>query len=233
MYKEILTNPQNHNPDNFIYVTHGISDRFTMHSEEGISVSLIKQKVERIRGRKFFYCGALVGRLDQETAKNIFSQYKINLPISQLDTYGEVGLILDIANDSVIYAASASDFHSPKKQEELKEFAIKHKGQIEKPLSLLLMGEGTEFGISDHNEMILIGHPETNISGIFYQDSSSKTENEGKLLMEIVSELENKEIVIIALPQPIKKTLIGMGKAMPLGDYLKLLSRNGVIRLRD
>lgn len=194
MFKEILTNPRNHNPCNFIYIVHAINDRY---SEMGVNELHIREKIRQIRSENYYYCGSLVGKLCIETARRMFDKYKCNSPISQTDTNGPIGLILDIPDDDVIRIASTSDLNSPDKEKELRGFVIHYKGKKEQPLKLLCMSEGTEFGSREYNEMILKGHPATDISGVFYQDTDSKIETDGKFLGKMISQLGKKKFQLL------------------------------------
>ncbi len=223
MYKEILTDPQKHNPNNFIYIVHAINDG---SMGKGVNELDIRKRKEKIRTEGAFYCGSLVGKLDLEAARIMFDRYKGNLPISQTDTNGQIGLILDLPDDSVIRIASTSDLNSPGEQGELREFVIRYKIGTDQPLKLLLMSEGAEGGYREYNEMILRGHPLTGISGVFYQDTDSETEARGKLFWEVVSQIERKEIPVISLTHSSEEVMVKVGCGS-LEDLFKF-SKGGV-----
>ena len=204
MYKEILTAPQNHNPNNFIYIVHAIHGGY---SNTNASRLPIRNRMNNVRTEGRFYSGSLIGKLDPETARKIFNKYRSNSPISQTSTNGTLGFILGIPDDSVIRIAATHDLNSPKKQKELRGYVDQHKDMKKPPLILLVMN-GDDSLL--YNEMVLAGHPQTTISGVFYQDQDSRTETRGKLLGERVSQLEGKKIPIIALPQSADEGLIVM-----------------------
>ncbi len=192
MFTEILTNPKEHDPNNFIYLVHGINNGInSIMNEETI------KKVTRIKNPNEYYRASLVGKLNEETAKEMFG---LNQEIYQIGTYTNIGLIIKPPNDSIIQIAWNCDIGSPLNQEELKCFVKKHRGKIKYPLELLI---GTKNSpnepLINYNEIILKGDPNTRIVGIFYRQSLI-LKDEGERLRRIVSKVIKENVSLIELP---------------------------------
>jgi hypothetical protein len=218
MFKEILTNPAGHNPNNFVYIVHSLNDTY---DDMPIDKLPIPKKVRLMKKPGSLYSASLVGKLDLKTARRMFDKYTGNHPISLTDTNGLIGLILDIPCDNVICIASIEDLPSPDGQRALRKFVREYEGRINNPLRLLLMSFGAEFSSRSYNEMILRGHPLTGISGVFYQEPNYRSEAEIKQFAERANRLEGKELPLIPFYRDVEgiKTL----SEKPLGRALKNL----------
>ncbi len=192
MIKRLLTDPREHNPDDFVYLVHGFLG--------GFSRETLIDRINIIRTKGLFYRASLITHLDEKSAKE-----RLGWPrgeVYQLGTFGNIGLILDPAYDSLVRVAWNCDLGSPTGQENLREFVRKHSGKIRHPLTLLTDTQGPSN--IKYNELILEGDEKTAVKGVFYRPES---EYKGKQLGDIVSELMQSEVPVIGLPDvPIKKT---------------------------
>jgi len=192
MFKIKLTDPKEHNPEDFVYLVHGLHN---WHGDEKFSFDQIQDRISNVQDPTQFYRASMIGHLDEEAAKKRFIYHG---KISQLATFGNVGLILNPAHDGLVYVAWNCDLGSPGDHEELKKFAEKHKDKVRAPFSLLI--ETIEHEYVKYNEMIVKGHPDTEVQGVFYQGLNQETEKEGKRLADIVSGVCKREIPVIGLP---------------------------------
>lgn len=191
MFKKILTNPKEHNPDDFVYLVHGLMD----WDFSGLTSQEMEDHVSKIRNPNQFYSASMIARLNGESAKRRIGWHDGS--ISQTSTFGLVGLILGPADDTIIQIAWNCDIGSPHDPSELGRFVQKHKGKIRYPLTLLTQTKG-----SPYNELILRGDERTDIKGVFYTPINPKEERNGKILAEIVSEVMQSEVPVIQLPTP-------------------------------
>lgn len=192
MYKEILTCPTQHNPESFTYLVHGIltKDDFNITKDE------IEKIVAAIKNPNIFYRVALVGKLDDESARKLGYDGRI----SQIATYGMQGLIIEPPNDEVIQLAWNIDLGSPRGIN-FKKWVARHKGKIKRPLELLV-DCSSNLPLAN-NELVLSGHHDTQVVGMFYTDTSPM-KFFSERLRKIVSEIEDKEIPAIPFPDPLK-----------------------------
>jgi len=177
---EKLTNPEEHRPDNFVYLAHGLMD----WNGNGLTTKEIKERVERIRDSNQFYRVSMIGCLSKEAARKKFNYYK---EISQIGTFGVVGLILAPACDDAVYVAWNCDLGSPHNQEDLVRFAQQHRRKTQFPLKLLTETKGPE-GMK-YNELILRGDKETKIQGIFQRRVDKETEQKTRILVDICNKI--------------------------------------------
>jgi|TARA_Y100000310_G_C20605398_1_gene775225 hypothetical protein len=198
MYKEVLTDPKQHDSNNFIYLVHGIMDHSGLAEKKVLTRYDVEQKINRIKDPEGFYRGSLIGRLEAETAKEKIHWH--GGPVSQTATFGNQGLILDPSSDDIVYIAWNCDLGSPWQNGEFKEWIMQHKGKKKDPLDLLTHSVGPSW--ANYNEMALRGDPATNVSGVFYVDLDDRAAFEGRLLQEMVSVLKGQDVPIIALPNP-------------------------------
>jgi len=187
-FKELLTNPLEHNPTGFVYLVHG----FINHGAEGISREEMKRKCMRVIDSNMFYSASLISCLESELA---MKKLGYNKEIFLVGTFGNFGLILNPPIDKVIYIAWNSDIGSPREQGELRNFALEHNGKIKTPLELLITD-----GIYSYNELVIKGHEETSIDGVFYHDNP-RGEEFGKRLCEVVSKIMQKDVPLVKLPK--------------------------------
>lgn len=195
MFKKSITEPKEHNPNDFIYLVHAL---FNLKDYE-ISSKEMKDKVNLIRDPNQFYRASMIAHLNAEAAKKRINWH--GGEVYQMGTFGKVGLIVDPAYDSLVQIAWNCDLESPCDQKELEKFVQKHKGKIRCPLILLTNTDGLDD--IKYNELILKGDENTSVKGVFFKPQDSKTENKGKQLREIVSELMQNEVPLIELPLPL------------------------------
>jgi len=195
MFKEILTSPELHDPNNFIYIVYGLIN-YTGQDYDGsqdTDPKFIADKVIKITDKDYFYCASLVSHLEIQAAKKIGYSGRVN----QLDTYGNVGFIINPGSEDLIYIASNCDIGSGCTPGRLDRFANTHKGKIKTPHELLT----NSFGI---NELIIRGSIDTAIQAVFYNFSPENKfgdpEDKGKRIAEIVSEILQKNTPLIKLP---------------------------------
>src|SRR3989338_3844991 len=197
MFKKILTNPREHNPNDFIYLVHSLLD----WNGNKISPQEIKDKVNRVKDPNQFYSSSMIAHLDSESAKQRIGWY--GGEVYQIGTFGNVGVIVDPAHDSLVQIAWNCDIGSPWNPEELEKYVQQYRGRIKCLLILLTQTKGGD--LIKYNELIVRGDKETEVKGVFYKSFDSKTEYKGKQLGEIVSELMQSEVPVIELPAvPIK-----------------------------
>jgi len=197
MFKESITEPKEHNPNDFIYLVHGLLD----WNGNGISPQEMKDKVNRVRDPNQSYRASMVSHLDGESAKERIGWHGGG--VYQMGTFGNVGVIVDPAYDGLVQIAWNCDLGSPWDPKELEKYVQEHKGKIRYPLTLLTQTKGPED--IKYNELILKGDENTAVKGVFYRPQDSKTEHKGKQLGEVVSELMQSDVPVIEFPAvPIK-----------------------------
>jgi len=191
MFKKILTDPREHNPNDFIYLVHSFLD----WNGNGISPQEMKDRVNRVKDPNQFYRASMIAHLEGESAKQKIGWHG---GVYQMGTFGNIGIILDPAYDGLVQIAWNCDLGSPWDPKELEKFVQEHKGKIRCPLTLLTQTKG----LNDikYNELILQGNKDTAVKGVFFRPQDSKTEYKGKQLREIVSELMQSEVPVIELP---------------------------------
>lgn len=190
-FKELLTSPLEHDPNNFVYLVHG----FINHGSEGITPEEMKRKAMKVINNNRFYSASLISCLESGQA---MGKLGYNDRVFLVGTFGNFGLILNPPSDKAVYIAWNSDIGSPREQKELKNFAVEHRGKIKSPLELLTIN-----GIYSYNELIIKGHEKTSIDGVFYRDNL-RGEPFGKLLCEVVSSIVKKDIPLVQLPKELK-----------------------------
>lgn len=193
MFKKMLTNPKEHNPNDFIYLVHALLD----WNGNGITPQEMKDKVNRVRNPNNYYRASMISHLKKEASKQ---RIGYNGEVYQMGTFRNVGMILDPAHDGLIQIAWNCDLGSPWDPKELEKFVEQHKGKIRYPFRLLTQTAGDDS--IKYNELVLKGDKGTDVKGVFYKDMDSKTEHKGKILGEIVSEIMQSEVPIIGLTQP-------------------------------
>ncbi len=115
MFKQILTDSRNHDPNKFVYLVHAINDGYKWKYIREVA----EKKIKLIQKKGSFYSASLIGKLDPKAASEILG-YKYHAwktamhdQVWQTATNGSTGFILDIANDGVIYLACNHDINSP------------------------------------------------------------------------------------------------------------------------
>ncbi len=197
MFKEVLTNPKKHNPNDFIYLVHSFLD----WNGNGISHQEMEDKVNRVRDPNQFYRASIIAHLDGESAKQKIGWY--GGEVYQMGTFGNIGIIVDPAYDGLVQIAWNCDIGSPWDPKKLEKYVQEHKGKIRYLLPLLTETKGEDS--IKYNELILRGDKETVVKGVFFRSQDSKTEHKGRQLGEIVSDLMQTEVPVIELPAPIIK----------------------------
>lgn len=181
MYREILTNPKRHNPDNFIYLVHGM-----MGEDENYSFQIVKETINKIKDPAQFYRASLICNLKPENTKE---------KIVQLGIFGLVGFIINPMVEELIQIAWNCDLGGPEDQESLRYYVEIHKGKIRQPSTLL-----TE--TREHNELIVKGDKKTSIRGVFYKDVSKEAEKIGESLERKARKILRHKIPIVKIPLP-------------------------------
>ncbi len=185
---DYLTDPRNHNENNFIYLVHGINYDKTANE--------IEQILSRINTPGCFYSASLIGKLSKDKALRLLDYpHEIN----QTYTFGLIGFIVQPEKDEDIYIAWNCDIGSPLEPSELKEFARKHRGKKKSIVKLLTNAVGIKY--IRYNELILQGSEDTKISGIFYREGLNEIGKEKlSLLTEVIEDFTKSKIPIVALP---------------------------------
>ena len=124
MFKKVLTNPSEHNPNDFIYLVHGLID----YGNNGITPEDVTGKIGKIGSANEFYRASMLGQMDEDSAKQRVGWHG---ELYRMFTFGNVGLILNPANDEDIKIAWYCGLGSPNEPEELKKFV--------EPLEYLLL----------------------------------------------------------------------------------------------
>lgn len=191
MIQKSLTKPEFHDPDNFVYLAHG----FMNWNKSEQSYQETKERIDRIKDPIQLYRASLVAKLDRESAKTRIGWHGGD--VYQVGTFSDVGLIIDPITETPIKIAWNCDLGSPLDQRGLERFVQKHENKIRYIHELLTKTKGD---VRAYNEIILRGTPQTQVKGVFYRRGSFITECEGKQLGEIVSEIVNVPVPVIALP---------------------------------
>lgn len=200
-YKNLLTNPREHDPNNFIYLVRGV-----YFDAEWSKKDDIKDIVNMIKNPNMFYRASIVGCLDREAMYQRFGCP--NRKVHQVSTYNQLGLILNPASDDVVLIAWNCDLHSPSKSESIKEFIKKYEGKRKDLLTLLTQSK-SPYGYG-HNELILGGNEETEIVGIFYtflgiDYFDLRTEQNKDALMSAISNFMKSDIPLVHIPSREKR----------------------------
>jgi len=193
MFKEVLTDPQKHNPSSFVYMVQGIVYPFTDDKLEKIRAD-VDEKMEVLRDPKKYFCASLIGNLNHQNSLRVFGH---NGKISQVGTYGNIGLVIEPYEEEQIQIAHNCDMGSPSEQEIKREFVSKYKGRIQSPFDLLTktVGNGTFY-----NELILQGHPKTKVGGIFFRPTSKEGEYLSEMLRDTVNRKLESKVPIVEIP---------------------------------
>lgn len=194
-YKTFLTDPKEHDPNNFIYFIHGTLFSVTSRLEERL-----EEITSRITNPSLYYRCSVVASLTSDSSKEKFG-YETG--IKHLATYNQYGLIVEPDSDDVIRIAWNHDLESPLDPKELTEFVAEHDGKQKSLLTLLTETHGVH-GPS-YNELILMGNQKTRIAGVFKQVSGielldGRTGGEAQLLSQYVRKKFGDGIPIIQLP---------------------------------
>ena len=192
-FKEFLTDPREHNPDDFIYLVHGLVNWDFSDFGKELSREQVAEKIDLIKNPKSFLDTSLIANLNEDAVKNRMG-WKNYSKVCQLGTFSDVGLIISPASDSLIKIAWNCDVGTPMEQEEREKFVSCHRGKI-KPVSRLL----TDVKGSLYNHIILQGNYENEIKGIFY--NHEKSNHFAERLEKILNDVLQEEIPIIKTPR--------------------------------
>lgn len=160
MFKDIVTNPSEHQTDRYIYLVYA----FHQSNPAKNTLEGIKATVDRIQDSNKFFRASLVGRLDPKLARERFGLYE---RINQTGTFGDIGLVVHLASDEQVRIAWNCDLASGLTEDKLAEFVSQHDGKVRDPHYLLTQTAGT--GDLNYNEIVLNGHPATQVGGVFYK----------------------------------------------------------------
>ena len=192
MFKKVLTNPSEHNPNDFIYLVHGLID----YGNNGITPEDVKGKIGKIGSANEFYRASMLGQMDEDSAKQRVGWQGGEL--YRMFTFGNVGLILNPASDEDIKIAWYCGIGSPNEPEELKKFVEQHKGRVRSPLYIFTKSMNADDVLGD-NEFVIEGNPATQIQGVFYRDNHNASEK-AKMVQDVASEVIKSDVPIIQLP---------------------------------
>lgn len=192
MFKKSLTEPKEHNPNDFIYLVHGLID----YGGNGITPEDIEEKIGKIRNVGEFYRASMIGQMDGESAKQRVGWHGGDL--YRMFTFGNVGLITNPASDEDIKIAWYCGLGSPNEPEELKNFVEQHKGKVRNPLYIFTKSMNADDVLGD-NEFVIEGNPATQIQGVFYRDNHQASEK-AKMVQDVASEIIQSDVPIIQLP---------------------------------
>lgn len=199
------SNPE-HNRKNFTIIVHGLI------LQPGDSLEKI---VHIITGKKDgFYSASLVGY--NET----------NPYLTNLKTYGVVGLILDVPEDA-IYVAWPTDIGSPLNPEKLKEWAYANKGKRLAPEIVL----SKYHEIPDlYNQLLIKGDLRARITGVYCNSTNEKAISEAKTTAELVGKLLDMKIPVVILPQQKKQEIANEDpRTAQLRHTLEALRRDNAV----
>ena len=132
MYKKCVTDPAQHDENNFVYIVHGMISP----DGKGLTSMDIEKKIRRFSNPGEFYRASLIGQLDAENAKEKVSWHGGGL--SHTEFFGAAGLIVEPVLDELVCIAWNCYLGSPPEQEELKAYVAMHNRKRRWP-SLLLM----------------------------------------------------------------------------------------------
>ena len=194
MFKKVLTDPKEHNPNDFVYLVHGILD----YNGNGIAPEDIKYKVKKVRTLGEFYRTSLVGHMDKDSAIKRVGWHGGEL--YSMFTFGDVGLIINPASDDNILVAWYCGIGSLNEPEKLREFVVQHEGKVRSPLCLFTKSLKVDDDVRRDNELILEGHPKTEIRGVFYRDKKDASAK-ARMVSDIAADMMQKEVPIIELPK--------------------------------
>lgn len=187
MYKNIFTNPNEHDPDSFVYLVAGF---------DGLDTDKFLGK---LRNPEDFHPAYLIGNLRPDIARQKLGWY--GGPFSMIRPKHSMGYIIEIPGDDVIQIAWDSHLDPDKCLKDWVNYYTMFGRRIRYPTVLFK---------SPYNSFILRGHSDTNITGVFYisLDRNGPEElpieegaNEAVMaISKAVSQYEAREIDIVRLP---------------------------------
>ena len=206
-FKRILTDPDEHDPENFVYLMHGLSH--SMYDPKD-SIHKLDSKVKRITTPGEFYSASLVGVLDHEMMREKFGFWDT---VNQTDLFGVYGFVLNPSeipvNDEIIKIAWYCDIGTPKNQEEVKRFVQEHEGKVKPPLHLLKSTVGRH--PVKYNELVIEGHGDMDIVGVFYKDMNKDVRNKAMEFQKTMEDLLQRKLPLIELPYTTEQISIPPG----------------------
>lgn len=171
-YKSILTNPIEHNKDNFTYIVHGIMQN---------DPKTLQMKLSRILSSDSHYRASLIGRRPELSRTHIF---------------GKLGIIINPTKNGQIRIAWPFDIGSPNKgDDELRKFVRKYDLWLRRrsPEELLT---GPLY-----NELIIRGNNDTNqMLGIAITDSINRNNKRIDFLHNFLRKEYGRELPIVVIP---------------------------------
>ena len=189
MFSEVLTNPNRHDPNDFVYITHSI---FNWDRENyDFNRNDLKERIGRVKDPSQYYSASLIGYMSPEVALTKFGYDK---SIEQLTTFGQAGLILNPPEESVCISWNC-DLGRPLEPYKFNKWVKKHTGKVRSPKKLLTK---TWFGL--HNEMVIHGDYRTAIGGIFYLDDEKGPKEFVSMLKKMTDEISQSSVPLISVP---------------------------------
>jgi RimJ/RimL family protein N-acetyltransferase len=195
-YKNALTDPENHDSNNYIYLVRGVA-----FNDLDKPAEIQAHVTDKIKDPNLFYRASMVGVLSPEAVKQRFGSQE---EVYQVSTYNLFGLVLDPASDDIVHIAWNCDLGSPLEPRKLEQFVKEHEGKRRDLFTLLA---NTREG---YNELIIRGDEETKVVGVFYSpidveyfDSKAKVKSE--ILRDVVSEFAGRELPLVEIPPTRKR----------------------------
>lgn len=195
LFRAPLTDPQNHDSDNFVYIVRGI-DASSMDMN-GCNESDVFLKIAAMRDPAKFYQASLIARLQPVMAIEKLSWHGGS--IDHTTTFGNVGLIFDPGFDGLVKIAWNCDLGSPTTDERLQQFVQQHGGKIKYPLGLLTQPMEDPLTHWTYNELIVQGNDKLQIKGVFYREGRD-CEKEGCHVQAVLTSMLGKNIPLVCLP---------------------------------
>ena len=189
MFKDTVTNPLEHQTNRYIYIVYA----FHQSNPAPNTLEGIKATVDRIQDPNKFFRASLVGRLEPHAAHERFGLYGT---INQTGTFGDIGLIVNLAKEEQVRIAWNCDLASGLTEDELIGFVSKHDSRVRDPHYLLTQTAGN--GDLNYNEIILNGHQETQLDGVFYK-GGNLPQLRANILAAMLGQLYGHKVPVVAL----------------------------------
>jgi hypothetical protein len=197
-----LTDPRNHDPENFVYLVHGRWLDPCRDYEDSV-----RYIASRIKDPNLHFRTSLIGKLNKDVAKGVFNDDAIG-DVEQLGISGTLGLIIEPSISDIIRIAWNCDLQSPLDPETFRSFAERYDGKLRNAQTLLERTVGSSH--YPYNELVLRGNKDTSVSGVCYTLVNSDRLNAitleyAEIFQEMFRKLFGREIPLIELPVPTKQ----------------------------
>lgn len=176
-YEEVLTDPENHDGEDFAYVVRALDQ----------SGNNLGEEINKLGD--YPVSASFISNMPGETAEEKLGYVGGN--IQNTNTYSQLGVVLDVDPENIAVAWDI-DLGTPCNPEEMQEWTDQHRGKVLKPLDLV--------NAAGHNEMAIEGlDPDSDIIGVFYKDMGD-LENQAYALSEQLEDITGYKPPVVEIP---------------------------------